>query len=210
MDPRRDSVARLRRENALLCAEPETGHLSLRSPSVTSAGDAPPQSPEPGSIRRARFISRFLDDLVRIPGTQRRIGLDPFLGFLPGVGDWLPLVVSLDLLFSAARLGAGGWVLARMLGNIALDAVIGTVPLAGGPVRSRMEGQPSEPGTPRGAARASRGRPPAKPPGGGRRAGWRGGRGGGRDLAGVAGAHVVAGAVLRGRGETRSVVRSYT
>lgn len=98
---------------------------------MTSAGDAPPPSPEPGSIRRARFISRFLDDLVRIPGTQRRIGLDPFIGFLPGVGDWLPLVVSLDLLFSAARLGAGGWVLARMLGNIALDAVIGTVPLAG-------------------------------------------------------------------------------
>ena len=86
---------------------------------------------EPASLRRARFISRVLDDLVRIPGTQRRFGLDPFLGFLPGIGDWLPLVVSLDLLFTAARRGAGGWVLARMLGNIALDALVGTVPLAG-------------------------------------------------------------------------------
>ena len=62
---------------------------------------------------------------------EQPLGLDPFLGFLPGVGDWLPLVVSLDLLFSAARLGAGGWVLTRMLGNIALDAAVGTVPLVG-------------------------------------------------------------------------------
>ncbi len=98
---------------------------------MTSPGDTPSKRPEPGPLRRARFISRILDDLVRIPGTRRRIGLDPFVGFLPGVGDWLPLVVSLDLLFSAARLGAGGWVLARMLGNIALDALVGTVPLAG-------------------------------------------------------------------------------
>lgn len=85
----------------------------------------------PGAVRRARWISRVLDDLVRIPGTERRIGLDPFFGLLPGLGDWVPLLVSFDLLVSAARLGAGSAVLARMLGNIVLDALIGTVPLAG-------------------------------------------------------------------------------
>lgn len=84
-----------------------------------------------GAVRRARWISRVLDDLVRVPGTERRIGLDPFFGLVPGLGDWVPLLVSFDLLVSAARLGAGSAVLARMLGNIVLDALIGTVPLAG-------------------------------------------------------------------------------
>ena len=98
---------------------------------MKEAGETPARMSEPGSLRRARWISRVLDDLFRVPGTRRRFGLDPFLGFLPGVGDWLPLVVSLDLLFSAARLGAGGWVLGRMLGNVALDALVGTIPLAG-------------------------------------------------------------------------------
>ena len=100
---------------------PEPEGLDVRTP--------PPVLP--GAVRRARRISRVLDDLVRIPGTERRIGLDPFFGLLPGLGDWLPLLVSFDLLVSAARLGAGFAVLARMLGNIVLDALIGTVPLAG-------------------------------------------------------------------------------
>jgi hypothetical protein len=72
-----------------------------------------------------------MDDLVRIPGTRRRIGIDPLLGFLPGLGDWIALVVSLDLLFSAARLGAGASVLVRMTGNLVLDAIVGMVPLLG-------------------------------------------------------------------------------
>jgi hypothetical protein len=84
-----------------------------------------------GAVRRARWISRVLDDLFRVPGTERRVGLDPFFGLVPGLGDWLPLLLSLDLLVSAARLGAGSAVLARMLGNIVLDAVVGTVPLVG-------------------------------------------------------------------------------
>jgi len=72
-----------------------------------------------------------MDDLVRIPGTRRRIGMDPLLGFLPGLGDWVALVISLDLLFSAARIGAGAAVLVRMTGNLVLDAIVGMVPLLG-------------------------------------------------------------------------------
>ncbi|MDZ7778481.1 MAG: DUF4112 domain-containing protein [Gemmatimonadota bacterium] len=91
-----------------------------------------PASPEAvAALRRARWISRVLDDLFRVPGTRRRVGLDPFLGLVPGLGDWLPLVLSLDLLFSAARLGGGTAVLVRMLGNVVLDALVGMVPLVG-------------------------------------------------------------------------------
>ncbi|MEX2473242.1 MAG: DUF4112 domain-containing protein [Gemmatimonadota bacterium] len=98
---------------------------------MNDARPTPSRSSEPGAVRRARWISRVLDDLFRVPGTRKRFGLDPFFGLVPGVGDWLPLVASLDLLFSAARFGAGAWVLVRMLGNIGLDALVGMIPLAG-------------------------------------------------------------------------------
>jgi hypothetical protein len=96
---------------------------------MTIAEPEPPRTP-PG-LERARRIARVLDDFVRVPGTDRRIGLDPVIGLVPGLGDWLTLVISLDLVFSAARLGAGAAVLVRMTGNLALDALVGTVPLVG-------------------------------------------------------------------------------
>ena len=35
----------------------------------------------------ARVMTRLLDDLIRIPGTEQGIGLDGLLGLIPGVGD---------------------------------------------------------------------------------------------------------------------------
>jgi hypothetical protein len=83
------------------------------------------------AIRRARWIARVLDDLVRVPGTRIRVGLDPVLGLVPGLGDWLAVAVSLDVIVTAARHGADAPVLGRMLGNLVLDALVGSVPLLG-------------------------------------------------------------------------------
>jgi len=82
-------------------------------------------------LERARFVAHVLDDLVRIPGTRRRVGLDPVLGLVPWLGDWMPLLASLDLIVSAARRGAGPAVLLRMLGHVGVDALVGTIPLVG-------------------------------------------------------------------------------
>lgn len=72
-----------------------------------------------------------MDDLVRIPGTSWRVGLDPVLGLLPGVGDWISWAISLQILWAAVRMEAGAPLVARMLGNVVVDALVGTVPLAG-------------------------------------------------------------------------------
>jgi len=72
-----------------------------------------------------------LDDLVRIPGTRRRIGLDPLFGLVPGLGDWVPLLISLDLIVAAARFGAGPALLLRMLAHLVVDALLGMIPLLG-------------------------------------------------------------------------------
>lgn len=76
-------------------------------------------------------MAHVLDDLVPIPGTKFRIGLDPILGLVPGLGDWISWVLSGHLLWCAWRLGASASTLARMMGHVALDAVIGVVPLLG-------------------------------------------------------------------------------
>lgn len=88
--------------------------------------------PEPAIPVWADSLTRWLDDVVRIPGTQIGIGLDPVLGFLvPGLGDAATGVVSLGLLFLAIRTRVPRVVLGRMLLNLLIDALVGAVPLVG-------------------------------------------------------------------------------
>ena len=85
----------------------------------------------PAPLRRARTLAHLLDDLVPIPGTRFRIGLDPILGLVPGLGDWISWLLSGHLLWCAWRLGVSASTLARMTGHVALDALFGVVPLIG-------------------------------------------------------------------------------
>ena len=87
--------------------------------------------PEQPSVTRAKGLARILDDLIRIPGTNIGIGLDPIIGLIPGVGDMAGGLMSTYILVVAARQGVSTSVLLRMLGNIALDSVVGIVPLLG-------------------------------------------------------------------------------
>jgi len=68
---------------------------------------------------------------VPIPGTSWRVGLDPLLGLVPGLGDWISWGMGLHLIWSAGRLGAGAGLLLRMAGNLLVDAVVGALPILG-------------------------------------------------------------------------------
>lgn len=81
--------------------------------------------------RRLRAVARLMDDLVRIPGTRIRFGLDPLIGMLPVAGDAAGALLSAYSLLVAFRLGAPAPVLLRMGGNIAIDALVGAVPFLG-------------------------------------------------------------------------------
>ena len=80
---------------------------------------------------RARSIARLLDTAFRIPGTNIRFGLDGILGLIPGVGDVAGAALSGYVILTAARAGAPNTLLARMLANVGLDALVGAVPLLG-------------------------------------------------------------------------------
>jgi hypothetical protein len=82
-------------------------------------------------LARARTLTRLLDSAARVPGTGIRVGLDPVLGLVPGLGDVAGAVLSGYVVLLASRLGAPTTVIVRMLGNVVVDTVGGTVPVIG-------------------------------------------------------------------------------
>ncbi|MGB7826381.1 MAG: DUF4112 domain-containing protein [Pseudolabrys sp.] len=82
-------------------------------------------------IARIDALATLLDTALVIPGTGVRFGLDGLIGLFPVVGDIITTVLSLFIVHEAYQLGAPGHVIARMLRNVALDGVLGAVPLIG-------------------------------------------------------------------------------
>lgn len=82
-------------------------------------------------LRRLSNAARLMDSALRIPGTNIRFGADSLMGLVPGIGDATGAVVGLGIIYEARRLGVPAHKLGRMVGNVALDAVVGSVPLLG-------------------------------------------------------------------------------
>ena len=82
-------------------------------------------------LARVRRLSHALDSAVTIPRTGVRIGLDPILGVVPGVGDVVPTAASAYVVAEAATLGVPRATLARMCLNRLVDAIVGSIPVVG-------------------------------------------------------------------------------
>ena len=87
--------------------------------------------PQADRLRFASFLADLLDRRFTIPGTSIRIGLDPILGFIPGVGDLLANLTGSLILLIAAQLGVPKIALARMGINIGINTILGAVPIFG-------------------------------------------------------------------------------
>ena len=79
----------------------------------------------------AERMVRFLDDGFTVPGTKFRVGFDAILGLVPPVGDVVTTASSVALLWVAWKRELPYPVMARMLGNLAVDAIVGAVPILG-------------------------------------------------------------------------------
>jgi uncharacterized protein DUF4112 len=82
-------------------------------------------------LQRVRRLARLLDTAVRIPIIGVRFGLDAVLGLVPGAGDAVSAVLSGYPMLIAARHRLPATVVVRMLGNIAFDAIAGSLPVLG-------------------------------------------------------------------------------
>jgi len=96
-------------------------------------GGANPFGHLTGEQRLARLdaLARLLDIAFILPGTNIRYGIDGIIGLIPVVGDIIATALSLWLVREARALGAPWYVTARMLGNVAIQGVVGSVPVAG-------------------------------------------------------------------------------
>src|SRR5215208_680673 len=111
---------------------PMTSYYS-RMANPTSRRSTPPVvvHREPREIQRLKALTRLLDTAFHIPGTRFRFGIDALIGLVPGIGDAVGAIFSCFIVFQAARLGASKATLARMMGNVALDTIVGEIPLLG-------------------------------------------------------------------------------
>lgn len=76
-------------------------------------------------------LSSLMDNRFRIPFTNIRFGVDFLIGLVPYAGDMVSFSISSLLVVAMARHGASGSVLAKMVGNIVLDTLVGAIPIIG-------------------------------------------------------------------------------
>ena len=88
-------------------------------------------TPSGDPLARARTLARLLDSAAKVPGTGIRFGADAILGLIPGLGDVAGAALAGYLVILAQRLGAPRAIVLRMLANVAVDTIGGTVPLIG-------------------------------------------------------------------------------
>ncbi len=79
----------------------------------------------------ARMLAKLMDTAFEIPGTGIKVGLDPLLGLLPGIGDAISSAIGGYIVMVASQMGVPRAVIGRMMANLAIDMVIGVVPLVG-------------------------------------------------------------------------------
>lgn len=90
-----------------------------------------PSVDESRTSELSRWIAFVMDNLIRVPGTNFRVGLDPLIGLLPGLGDSGTALVSAGILLQAATQGVPKIVLTRMALNVLINSAFGAVPVVG-------------------------------------------------------------------------------
>jgi hypothetical protein len=86
---------------------------------------------EPPGMERVRAVADLLDEAIELPVVNYKIGLDPILGILPVGGDAVSAAISLYIVAEGARMGASRDTVLKMLFNVGVDAVIGSIPVLG-------------------------------------------------------------------------------
>jgi hypothetical protein len=83
------------------------------------------------ALARLDALARLLDTAFVIPGTNVRFGIEAVMRLVPGIGDAAASALSCYLLYEAHRLGVPPRIFACMLLNVAIEGIVGAVPIAG-------------------------------------------------------------------------------
>lgn len=80
---------------------------------------------------RAETLAHMLDDVLRVPGTRMRMGVDPLLGLVPVIGDAIATLLGMAILVIARQLNVPWRIVARMGLNQLKNGLIGAIPFIG-------------------------------------------------------------------------------
>jgi len=83
------------------------------------------------ALARLERFANLMDSAIDVPGTDFRLGLEPIVGLVPGVGDFASAIVSCYVPLEAIRLGASPELVFKMLFVILIDAAFGSIPVFG-------------------------------------------------------------------------------
>jgi hypothetical protein len=106
-------------------------HLGRMATTYNSDWIAPDPASREAVLARLDALSRLFDIAFIIPGTNVRFGVEAILRLVPGIGDAAASALSCWLLYEAHRLGVPPRIFARMLVNVAIEGIVGAIPIAG-------------------------------------------------------------------------------
>ena len=87
---------------------------------------------DPAAVRkRIEAMEHLLEGLFKIPGTNRKIGLDVILDLIPVGGDAVGAAMGAWMVWEARNLGMSKSQMARMFGNVGVDFLLGLIPVVG-------------------------------------------------------------------------------
>jgi hypothetical protein len=98
-------------------------------PPVTRLRQLTPRQAQ--GLEALRKVAQVLDSAFAVPGTSYRVGLDPILGLVPGLGDLVSPLFTIGILWQARDLALPRIVQLRMIFNVAIDSLLGAVPVVG-------------------------------------------------------------------------------
>jgi hypothetical protein len=76
-----------------------------------------------------RHLAYLMDGVI--PIGRWSFGLDPLLGLVPGIGDLIGAIISMLIVVRAVQAGVPRIAVARMMSNIAIDTLVGSIPIVG-------------------------------------------------------------------------------
>ena len=82
-------------------------------------------------LLRLKLLSERLDDSIKIPGTNQKIGIDALVGTIPILGDFIGVIFSTYIMYSGIKMGVSSKIVTKMAANVAIEFLIGSFPIIG-------------------------------------------------------------------------------
>jgi hypothetical protein len=103
--------------------------ITIESPSDRSSFQS--AASKRAALDRLDMLARLFDTAFVLPGTNIRFGVEAIMRLVPGIGDAAASALSCYLLYEAHRLQVPSPVFARMVVNVAIEGVVGAIPVLG-------------------------------------------------------------------------------